>query len=521
MDAPSFIPVRGNQWYILYPCFESSQPVIFTQATLFNAYLNTTIEVYDNVALNNLGCFTVKLFSGTPPTYAVKNDNLTYDGASCDPCDAFCISIGGGSGTVRYINYNDVETTASLPARICTKTKPFVTIASPIIKLAGGGCASVNGCDISCFELTNCDTGQIIYSNNQSLFSAYANNNTISLNELDGCWTVDLGVECECFQEVSIKLIYASCETCLPIVAYVLTNCTNSALLKYSEDDLSEYVGKVVSLDCGDCWYLEEINFKPPNTQTFVIENAYDSCEACSRAYWILYDCNGDLAPITTFTDMTEYQGSILKLAGYPSCWSVETSPTPDYENAVGVSVVNQYEDCPSCLNVSGCTCTKVKNTTAGTLSYSYKDCLDIEQFFTLASGASSPKICVNQWVTIHLNTDIINEYGACIEDPNDELNKICPVDITGRMMRPGYTTPNCDTARFERITCQTAEVLYRQVLQQRYGISNCCPDDDERLILQKEVIDLQSLNDPNFVCALPSSCCAPAQCGCGNCISQ
>ena len=372
-----------------------------------------------------------------------------------------------------------------------------------------------------CFELTNCSTGQIIYSNNQSLYSAYTNNNIISLNELDGCWSIDLGAECECYVSVSINLIYSSCETCLPIVAYVLTNCENEFLQKYSDDDLSAYVGKIVSLDCGDCWYVDRLNITPPNTQTFVIENVYDSCIQCSRAYYILYDCNGDLAPITTFTDMSSYGSSILKLAGYPSCWSVQTSPTPDYENAVGVFVAIEYIDCLRCLEVIGCTCTKVKNTTAGTLSYTYIDCLDEQQSFTLASGATSPKICVNQWILIHLNTDIVTEYGECVEDPNNNLNKICPADINSRMMKPGYSTLNCNTEKFERITCETAEVLYKQVLQQRYGISNCCPDDDERLILKKEVIDLQSLNDPNFNCTLPSSCCAPSQCSCGNCISQ
>jgi len=521
MAQESFTSVIGNQWYILYPCYDSNQPVIFTQAILFNAYLNTTIEVYDNIFLENLGCFTVKLFSGTPPIFAVINNGLTYDGASCDPCIASCITIGGGIGTVRYINYNDVETTTSLPANICTKTKPYVSIQNPLINVISEGCETVGGCNISCYELTNCATGQIINSNNQSLFSAYANNSTISLNELDGCWTVDLGVECDCFQDVSINLIYSSCETCLPIVAYTLTNCENLSLVNYSEEDLSQYVGKIVSLDCGDCWFVEEIDFRPPNTQTFVVENAYDSCEQCSRAYFILYDCAGDLAPITTFTDMTSYGSDILKLAGYPSCWSVQTSPTPDYENAVGVSVTQQYDDCPTCLEVIGCTCTKVKNTTSEPLTYTYKDCSDVEQTFTLAPGATSAKRCVNQWILIHLNTDIVTEYGECVEDPNDSLNKICPVDITGRMMRPGYTTPNCDPERFEKITCETAEVLYRQVLQQRYGISNCCPDDDERLIVNKEVIDLQALNDPDFNCTQALSCCAPADCGCGNCKSQ
>jgi len=39
---------------------------------------------------------------------------------------------------------------------------------------------------------------------------------------------------------------------------------------------------------------------------------------------------------------------------------------------------------------------------------------------------------------------------------------------------------------------------MYKQVLQLRYGISNCCPEEDERYIIQKELIDLQAMIPPN-----------------------
>jgi len=515
-----FVPNTGNQWYILYPCFNSGNNVIFTQATLFNIHLNSTIEVYDANLDEFLGCYTVKLFSGTPYAFSTINNNVIFYGSDCAPCDAFCISVGGGTGFVKYINYNGQEVTTSLPAKICTKSKPFVSISTPIIKPAGGECTSIAGCDISCFELTNCSTGQIIYSNNQSLFTAYANNKTVTLNELDGCWTVALGYECTCFEDVSIKLSYSSCQACLPVEAYVLTNCENDLLKKYTEENLSQYVGKIVSLDCGDCWTVEKINYKPPQTQEFEIINAYDSCEQCSRAYWVLYDCNGELEPITTFTDMTQYGTNILKLAGYPSCWSIQTSPTPDYQNAVGVSVVKQFEECADCLLVTGCKCTRVKNTTEQTLTYSYKDCQDVSKTFTLVSGATSPKFCLNQWVQAHLNTDIVTEFGDCVEDPNNVNNKLCPADVSGRMVKPGYITPGCDTEKFERVTCETAEILYKQVLSLRYGISNCCPDEDENMIIKKELIDLQAINDSDFDCPLPSMCAPNCNCKACNCKS-
>jgi hypothetical protein len=39
---------------------------------------------------------------------------------------------------------------------------------------------------------------------------------------------------------------------------------------------------------------------------------------------------------------------------------------------------------------------------------------------------------------------------------------------------------------------------MYKQVLQLRYGISNCCPEEDERYIIQKELIDLQAMIPPD-----------------------
>jgi hypothetical protein len=51
---------------------------------------------------------------------------------------------------------------------------------------------------------------------------------------------------------------------------------------------------------------------------------------------------------------------------------------------------------------------------------------------------------------------------------------------------------------------------MYKQVLQLRYGISNCCPEEDEQYIIQKELIDLAALNDPAYPCSTNS-------CGCSN----
>jgi hypothetical protein len=50
-------------------------------------------------------------------------------------------------------------------------------------------------------------------------------------------------------------------------------------------------------------------------------------------------------------------------------------------------------------------------------------------------------------------------------------------------------------------ITCNFADVMYKIVLEKRYGITNCCPEEIDKWILKKELIDLQALKDPDYSC--------------------
>ncbi len=514
IDVPEYYP-QGNQWYVLYPCYsdDSDLKILFSKATALAAHVDETRYLHWGECLNlppdfyePCGCYKIKKWTGfTPTTNLYPNINENNIDNNCDDCNSYCLSVNG-VGNVSYVSSEDQQITTSLPALICTKTQLYTpSTPSPTI-IALSECSSSNDCKIDCYELTNCKTGQIIYTNSSSLFNAFAGNKAVELYEYEGCWTVDIGIECECLVEVTVKNSYTDCIKCLPIVAYVLTNCENELLQKFSEEDLLPYVGKIVSLDCGDCWYVDQIDYKPPQTQEFVIENVYESCEQCSRAYFILFDCEGSLEPITTFTDMTTYLGSTLKLAGYTGCWTVQTSPTPDYENAVGVSVTTEFEDCDACQTVTGCTCTKLKNTSTVEATASYLDCSGIQQTITLDAGDSTVKICVNRWLSKNPAYFETTEFGDCVENEGTGI-KECPAVLNGRMVRPGYTAPTCDTEKFERITCETAEILYKQVLQLRYGISNCCPEDDDKVLVKKEILDIQALTDKDYICSNLENC--------------
>ena len=69
----------------------------------------------------------------------------------------------------------------------------------------------------------------------------------------------------------------------------------------------------------------------------------------------------------------------------------------------------------------------------------------------------------------------------------------------------------------YEKISCKSSQALYRNVLNLRYGISNCCPEEDEYWLIKKELIDLAALYDPAYPCAPnnPCGCEQPNDCSC------
>ena len=95
-----------------------------------------------------------------------------------------------------------------------------------------------------------------------------------------------------------------------------------------------------------------------------------------------------------------------------------------------------------------------------------------------------------------------------------------CPVpNYPKRSVKPGYNVPSCSPEKYEKYACKSSEILYKTVMQKRYGISNCCPDTDlgDQWLVKKELADLQGAMDPNYVCTPVSSCCNNTPtCGCG-----
>ena len=211
--------------------------------------------------------------------------------------------------------------------------------------------------------------------------------------------------ECTCPIPVTVLQSFDDCPSCLPIIAYKFTNCNNQTLVQYSTEDYSAYVGKTVELECGNCWFVSQIDYTPPSTQTITILYTFDSCLTCNRTYYKLVDClDPNVNIVYTYTDLSQYLGQTIKIKGCDSCFTV-LEETREPVNPGIVEVTDSYIDCPECLGTFPCVCTKVSNTTNTEQTYCYIDCDFNQQSVTLLPGESSDKICVIKWIGCPQNT--------------------------------------------------------------------------------------------------------------------
>ena len=380
--------------------------------TLYNCdgnNFNTTSDLLDYVGTfvtvsNNSGPI-----AGTwlviENTGSCKNavDDITVINAVLEPCSINCYQITGNPTTVTYIN-SDKELIVQLGGgKVCSYITPIVTGAAIGYVVELGAC--VDGeCPEICFEFTNCQTGEVlVVSNSPTVIPYYAQEQVVTLQGYDGCWSIKITEVCECPVSVTVLTAYDSCPACLPIVNYKFTNCNNQSIIRYSIEDYSAYVGKTVELECGECWFVSEIDYVPPSTQSIVILYTFDNCTACNRTYYKLTDCLDPNVNVTyTYADLSNYIDQVIKIKGCDTCFTVEETRLPI--NAGIVTVTDSYLDCPECLASFPCECTQVTNTTLVEQTYCYLDCDFNQQSIVLLPGESSEKICVINWIACPSN---------------------------------------------------------------------------------------------------------------------
>lgn len=517
-ECPSCI----KQCYTLYDCDGN----FFNTEIDLSLYLNTFITIIQS-----------GISSG--PWYVLENNSgncdnavsgFTVDPVAPAPCDCNCYTVIASAKNCNYVDCDgNLQSTGPLsnnvPEQFCSLTYPLIidnaqlpTGPSPIYIQNGGLC--VDGeCPIICYLLEDCEGIQDpIYSTSASL-SPYAIIGQIVVldNYPDTCWEVTDTVECDCAIDVTVIQSYADCPTCLNPSNYKLINCDDSNTIIYTSSDLSAYVGQVVIIgDCPGCWFVEEIE-NIPSDVAVTITQSYVDCIECAKDYYELTDCTGFKDPIITYTDLSQYLGSVIKIKYcLETCWTVNA--TDDPTNAGIVIPEVEYVDCPECLLTFPCICTTVRNDSTTSKDYRYYDCnLDV-QFFTLAAGETSERFCMRVWEEYYPETDYIETFGNCLETTPD-IWECPPIVYPRRSVQPGYNTPACTIDKYEKITCKSAEVYFKQVLYLRYGISDCCPDENDKWLIKKELIDLDALRDPDYVCTEINSCCPTYSCiGTCNC---
>jgi hypothetical protein len=491
--------------YDLWPCDETLLPI--TTDTDLSAYVNefALIEVSADEGFN---CYYVTL--STDSTNVIT---VAVDGDTPCTCNCECYEIVG-SAKLRYVdcNGNAQSTTVSGYWKECSLVYPVTSPApGPNLIITNNGPCIDGLCPTQCFELIDCD-GILdpIYSTAQSLSPFATLGQVVQIEGYDNCWIVDSVVDCDCAINVVVLQAYDTCQECNPDPNYLLTNCDDQTTIIYTSTDLSTYVNQVVELnpDCPGCWIVSEVNGPIPSDVPISVSVAFDDCEACKTTYYVLSDCAEIEADIITLTDLSDYVGQTITLEWCPTiCWSVAVSPTSLNAGVLG-DILQEFDNCIDCLTSFPCVCSRIKNHDAVAHNYDYLDCEGVVQTITLLSGQRSERICLAHWLSSY-PTDYVEYFGNC-------TNGECPPQIyPKRSVQPGYVAPICSTEKYEKITCKSAEILYKQVLTLRYGISNCCPEEDDKWLIKKQLIDLQALRDPAYVCEVPSCGCGQSSCGC------
>jgi len=502
----------ANSFYKLVNCVNDE--VVYTDTTgCPSCAANVGNLVYTN--LDPVPCWYVFSTSSIPgsATPVTINNELV-----CDSCLPTCYTITG-TGNVSYVTLIDgeytIDSSQTAPVKVCSFSYPIVSNNDYQI-FTNGECNWRTGCPTTCYALTNCETGAIIYSYNEELAFPYELNETVKLAEFTGCWTIALTTCNEDLPYVSttVTQTYASCTECNPPNYYKLESCGSSdPLTVYTSQDLSAYTGKTVTMEeHPGCYYVTVFPTTFPSPSVVTIISSFNSCPECEAQRYVLSDCDEIRPNIYTTTNLAAYVGQIIKLTFYPdTCWSVAESTINTSDDLVIVG--DTYTTCLECALTAPCICSTVTNNSTTTQTFGYLDCDNTYGSISLAAGEQSAQQCVLKWIFPGGWTlpKIVTNCGDCVDGK-------CVVPKPFRSVRPGYNSPSCTTEYYERIACSYSEILYKDVIAQRYGIAPCCPEEESfRLDIKFQLLELQAINNPDYLCAPTSDCCSKDNdCGCG-----
>jgi len=392
------------------------------------------------------------------------------------------------------------------------------------------------------YKLQNCEKIYEVQYTTQDL-SAYLG---LVIRDDCGCWTItEIDYVPPSTTLITVDASFKTCSVCASVV-YKLTDCLNPLNIIYSTTDLSEQIGSVIKIkNCDLCFSVAIlVDYTDlENVENVIVVEEYESCNDC-------IDLPCQCSTITNYSTETktyayidcEYNSfEIILESGQTSdriCllqWSVVNTPPIDCD-CITLSI-NGESSAP--FYITSYDINENPVYTSFLMAYSTYEinfnivtqCWDLyiaPSEVPIASLCNTPECPIGVFISVLLNpntysstlcnvqppvpsdfvcTDHIQYFGNC-------QHGVCPPPVfkNNRTVRPGYNTPICTPAKYDEITCNFADIIYKIVLEKRYGITNCCPDGDDRWLIQKELIDLQALKDPNYNCP---SC--PCSCNSGN----
>lgn len=229
------------------------------------------------------------------------------------------------------------------------------------------------------------------------------------------------------------------CQICTP--CYELTDCANpenTIIIKYDKDSpaLDEGSTYIFDFDPNTCW-TPELQFSPCEGTLYSASNileTYVSCDECNKLCYRLTDCTDSELVYYTQEDYSTYVGRVIQYV---------------------------VDDVTYCATVDTYIC---RTQTYPLFPHTVLDCF---------------KTC-----------------DACYPPPPEPVP---PFELNQRTVKPGYDTPACTPAYWDKVKCKFSEALYQHMASIRYGIEFCCNNDMEKWIIKNELLDLAAITDPDI----------------------
>jgi len=380
---------------------------------------------------------------------------------------------------------------------------------------------------------------------------------------------------------ITIDQVYDDCETCQSEF-FILTDCNDSGTTIITNTNLILYVGQYIKIEnCNFCFFVESYTEVPSFVEAVTVEENFATCPECNqvppRCSTVFNNSTEDRVfnyiDVNGNTQITE----VVKSGHFSLRYCVQEWNEPDS------FIFNFYGDCTvfeSVAETEYCDCftfrvTDLDNNTFTYLAvhtgefYNNEKVWDVDingfEYKVWASTSDIPGgwVCSSDvgidtypnvlgrikggilncpagesesnpvlWQSNGTIPGVESKSGSVV-GPNGLISFVadCPdLPVTKyahcvqhfpnkRKVKPGYNTPICSADKYDKITCNFADIAYKKVLELRYGISNCCPEEDEKWLIKKELIELQALTDPDYTCDQIADCCgnSTSHCSCNS----